>query len=333
MLLISTIIFIGFDYFCVLLNKTTIMTLRNICLWALAMSIGFSTNLFGQTDTLATDTIQYWTVKGNAGLNLNQVALVNWAPGGQSSIGINAGVNFESKYEKDKFSWLTKSILNYGMQRLGKQEFRKSDDIIDFTSTLNLVASKHWKYSLMKNFRSQFVPGYEYDDELDTKTYVSRFLSPAYTLVSLGMEYSAPKYFRVLLSPVTHKAYIVTSDFDRIKTAFGVDSGKVVTHNVGAYIKANFEAEVFKNVTLATQLELFSNYLENPQNVDIIWGTKIIMKVNAWLNVTLQTDLVYDDDIMVPKTRDDGTTYMGKGTQFRENLAVGISYIFDNAKK
>ncbi len=311
------------------------MTLRNIYFWALVLivSIGFSTNAFGQTDTVTTDSVKYWTVKGNTGLNVSQVALVNWAPGGQSSVGINAIANVESKYEKNKFSWLTKTNLSYGMQRLGKQQFRKSDDIIDFTSTFQLTASERWKYTLGKNFRSQFVPGFEYDDDLDTKTYVSRFLSPAYTLISLGMEYHAKKYFKVLLSPVTHKMYIVTSDLDRIKTAFGVDSGKVVTHNVGAYIKGNFEAEVFKNVTLATQLELFSNYLENPQNIDIIWGTKIIMKVNDWLNVTLQTDLVYDDDILVPKTRDNGTTYMGKGTQFRENLTVGLSYNFDSSKK
>lgn len=302
-------------------------------LLSVAILLLLSVSGLNAQDTTDTEKPKYWTVKGNAALNINQVALVNWAAGGESTVGINGIVNFESNYAKGKFSWYTKSQLSYGMQKLGKQAFRKSDDLIDVTSTLGLKAAKHWKYTLLKNFRTQFAPGFEFDDEAGTKTYVSRFLSPAYLVVSPGIEYEAPKYFKVLISPVSYKAYIVTSDFARIKQAFGVDSTDVITHNFGAYIRANFEAEVFKNVTLATQLELFSNYLENPQNIDIIWGTKIVMKVNDWLNVTLQTDLIYDDDILVPKTRDDGTEYMGKGTQFRQNLAVGIGYTFDSSKK
>ena len=150
--------------------------------------------------------------------------------------------------------------------------------------------------------------------------------------MALGIEYEAPKYFKLFLSPITSKSVIVLAD-EVPEIKYGVDSGEHVFQNVGAYLVANFDAEVFKNVSLSTKLELFSNYLQNPQNIDINWGVKINMKVNEFLSVSLATDLIYDDDVMVPKTREDDTVYQGKGTQFRENLAIGVGYKFGTDKK
>lgn len=285
---------------------------------------------YAQTDTTATDTIpKYWTWKGNTGLNINQIALVNWAAGGQSAFGANALVNFESKYEKNKFSWTTQTNLAYGVQKVGKQSFRKADDIIDFTSTLSMKAAKRWKYSLLKNFRSQFAPGYEYPDESDsTKFQVSEFMAPAFVTIALGMEYEAPKYFKLFISPITSKTYIVLDTANIDQTRYGIDADRKVFQNLGAFLKAQFEAEIFKNVSYATQLELFSNYLENPQFIDVNWNNKIIMKVNDWLNVTVETTLIYDYDIDVPKEDSDGNISYEKGVQFRENLAIGLSYKF-----
>lgn len=273
--------------------------------------------------------IKYWSWKGNTGLNLNQVALVNWAAGGQSAFGANALINFESKYEKNKFSWTTLTNLAYGVQKSGKQDFRKAEDIIDFTSTLGLEATERWKYSLLKNFKSQFAPGYEFPDGTDSnRVLLSQFMAPAFVTVALGMEYEAPKYFKLFLSPLTSKTYIVLDTANIDQTRFGIDADKRVFQNLGAYLRANFEAEIFKNVTYNTELELFSNYLENPQFIDVNWRNKLLLKVNDWLNVTIVTDLIYDYDVLVPKEQDDGTIINERGVQFRQNLAIGLSYKF-----
>lgn len=298
-----------------------------IYLFGALMLLG-STGLLAQTDSTAADTVKYWSYKGNTALNLSQVALVNWAAGGENSIGVNLGFNFASKYEKNKFTWQTDSKLAYGTQKVGQLKFRKSDDLIDITSTFQLKAAKHWKYTFLQNLRTQFAPGYTYPDESDTsKVLVSKIMSPGTVTLSLGMEYTAPKYFTLLLSPITSKSVIVLDTANVDQTAYGIDADKRLFQNLGAYMKANFEAEVFKNVTLKTQLELFSNYLKNPQNVDIRWTTQIIMKVNSWLNVTVSTELLYDDDQKIPK-EENGVIVYHKGTQFRENLAVGITYNF-----
>lgn len=313
---------------------------RKLLLLLVFLGIGAQMTLMAQdaTTDAAADTAadadttvkpKYWSYKGTTALNVNQIALVNWAAGGQSSVGINALVDFATKYEKNKFSWEFQSKMTYGVQKSGKQNFRKSDDLLDITSAFNYKIAKGFKVGFIQNFRSQFAPGYEYpDNDDDTKQLVSRFMSPAYVTIALGIEYDAPKYFKLFLSPVTSKTYVVMDTVLIDQTKYGIDDDKRVFQNFGAYMKANFEAEVFKNVTLATQLELFSNYLKEPQNVDVIWGTKISMKVNSWLSVILVTDLIYDHDIDVPKENAAGELYYGKGTQFRENLSVGINYKF-----
>lgn len=83
-----------------------------------------------------------------------------------------------------------------------------------------------------------------------------------------------------------------------------------------------------KNVKLTTTLGLFSNYLENPQNIDINWDLLVLMKVNKYITVSLNTNLIYDDDITITQDKDgDGLNEVnGPRTQFKEILAVGFSY-------
>lgn len=273
------------------------------------------------------DTIKYWKYDGNAAINLNQVALKNWAGGGQSSVGVGAIFGLKATYEKRNFSWDVKADMAFGFQKLGKQEFRKSDDFFELSSQLNYKIKTGWRFALLTTVRSQFAPGYEYPEDT-TKMLISKGFSPAYTIIAPAIEYKAPKYFTALLSPATNKNNVVVDNVNIDETRYGVEEGKHVFAQFGAYFSGTFEIEVVKNVTYSTKLDLFSNYLKNPQNVDVNWTNKVVMKVNSFLNVTVSTELVYDDDVFVPKTRDDGSVYQGKGTQFRQGLTIGIGYKF-----
>ena len=92
----------------------------------------------------------------------------------------------------------------------------------------------------------------------------------------------------------------------------------------GAKMMMVLSYEIVKNVNIGTKLELFSDYLNNPQAVDVNWQVLIGFKINDWLNVDLQTTLLYDQDIMI--TDKDGNT--GPRTQFREFLMLSIGYAF-----
>jgi hypothetical protein len=280
----------------------------------------------------AADTLKPWRITGNLNLGLNQAALINWAPGGENLIGISSIGFLKAVYIKNKLNWTSTIDAGLGMQKNGKKAFRKNDDRLEINSQLNYKASKSWYYSIMMNFRSQFAPGYDYPND-STKTLVSKSLSPGFLTLGIGMDFKPVDYFSLFISPVTSKTVFVLDNVNIDETKYGITSGEKVFQNLGAFLNARFNKEVVKNVTINTQVSLFSNYLQDPQNIDINWLTGINMKVNKFLSVALVTELVYDHDIDVPKTNADGTTYKGKGTQFREVLSIGLGYQFNNDKR
>ena len=52
-----------------------------------------------------------------------------------------------------------------------------------------------------------------------------------------------------------------------------------------------------KNITYSTRADFFSNYVDDPQNIDVFWTNVLHLKVNNWLIVNYNFDLIYDDDV------------------------------------
>ncbi len=180
-------------------------------------------------------------------------------------------------------------------------------------------------YAGLVNFKTQFADGYNYPND---SVKISTFLAPGYLLGAVGMNYKYKDLLGMFISPVTSKTTIVLDDTLSNAGAFGVDKGKNVRNEVGGYVRANFQKEIMKNVKLTTTLGLFSNYLEEPQNIDINWDLLVLMKVNKYISVSINTNLIYDDDIkIVQDDNGDGINEVnGPRTQFKEILTVGFSY-------
>lgn len=94
---------------------------------------------------------------------------------------------------------------------------------------------------------------------------------------------------------------------------------------MGASLKSEFKTPVMKNVNLSTTLTLFSNYFNEPQNIDVKWDVAVNMKINDYLSANLLTNLVYDHDILIP-IDDEGNT--GRRIQMKQLFGVGLSYKF-----
>jgi hypothetical protein len=75
-------------------------------------------------------------------------------------------------------------------------------------------------------------------------------------------------------------------------------------------------------VNFQSKFELFSDYLKNPQNVDVDWQNLFTMKINDWLATGVTAHLIYDDDIKI--TDKNGET--GPRTQFKEMFVLGLIY-------
>jgi hypothetical protein len=85
-----------------------------------------------------------------------------------------------------------------------------------------------------------------------------------------------------------------------------------------------------KNVNFQNKLELFTNYSEEPANIDVNWEILIALKVNKFISATISTQLIYDHDvdISVDSDNDGNIEAVGPRAQFREVLGVGLTYKF-----
>lgn len=269
-----------------------------------------------------------WRKGGLFSLNLTQVSLTNWAAGGENSVAGNAIVNYFANYKRGKNAWDNSIDLGYGMLMQGKDDVRKSDDKIDLSSKYGREAFDHWYYSALVNFRSQFAPGYNYPND---SVKISNFLAPGYVTVALGMDYKPNPHFSLFISPLAARWTIVTDEDLSNAGAFGVDTGETVETEFGALIKATVNYDLAKNINLQTTLDLYSNYLEDPQNVDVNWQLLLSVKLNKYFSASLSTQLIYDDNTTLTFYKSDGETidHTGPGLQFKEVLAIGFAYKFE----
>lgn len=271
------------------------------------------------------DTTKRWTTGAVTCLTIGQTHLKYWTAGGDNSFTINALLNTHANYKYKKHSWKNTFESSYGSQKAGELDFKKTEDKIDFASKYGYKAINKFYYTGLYNFKTQFYDGFEYDENNES-TKISDFLAPAYMLYSVGIDYLQSDYFNIYTSPATGKLTIVNDKFLSSQSAFGVDSGAVFRNEIGAYIKFEFQKEVWENVTINSKLDLFSNYLHNPQNLDMNFNILISLKVNKFLTVNITNDLIYDDDINILVDKETG--HKGPRLQVKENMGVGLSFNF-----
>lgn len=285
--------------------------------------------LSGQTDSLADPKAWGFGARGN--LLINQVALSNWQAGGESSLSGTVSINLSAKKSFGRWVWDNRLDLRYGHQWLGDRSV-KTDDLIDLNTRLDRRLSDRLSISLMLAFRTQFAQGFEASVP---DIFVSDFLAPAYTNMGVGLTYKAGEKLSLFFSPSTAKWTLVNNGRLADNGAFGVEaaqvdsSGNVISpgkksrFEIGGYMNVLLTTVVAKNIDFRSKLDLFSNYLNKPQNIDVNWENTLNLKVNEYVTVQLVAHLIYDNDIVF-------TDVNGRGprTQFRESMGVGLNYAF-----
>lgn len=288
------------------------------------------------------DTIMGWKKGGLISINFSQASFSNWAAGGQNSISLNTLFSGYATYKTPNSIWENMLDVGYGILRQGKPGyFIKTDDKIDFSSKYGRNATKSWYYAALLNFKTQMTPGYNYPND---SVKISDFLAPAYLLGALGMDYKPNSEFTCFIAPITMKTTIVNNTGLADAGAFGVTPAVYDTNNVvlkhgegirnefGGYVRIVYKTTFFedKSVSLLTKLDLFSNYLNNPENIDVSWETIIGFKVNKFITATITAHVLYDDDVgvLIDNNNDGITDAIGPRTQVKEVLGIGLSYKF-----
>lgn len=276
-----------------------------------------------------------WTFGGNSSINTSQAQFSNWQGGGQNSVAIAAALNLNLTYRSETVVWETTLSGGYGlMLQGGSTSWFKTDDRIEITTKFGKKAGKSWYYTALLTPSTQFQPGYM---NIGDVTPISNFFAPGYVVGSLGFDYNPSSKISIFIGPVTSKNTIVLDQNLANQGAYGVEAGeydfttgtytklgKRHRSETGGFFRLNYnEPRVLKNIGIQSKLELFSNYLYKPGNIDVDFENTIILQVNEFIATSIILHFIYDDDIMIALNPEG--TRSGPRLQFKEVLGVGLN--------
>ena len=188
----------------------------------------------------------------------------------------------------------------------------------------------------------------------------SGFLAPAYTNLALGIDVKPWKWLSLSIAPLTGGVVIVRNEELRknygmeLKSRYANPTGlsteeleqfeadmasgnadlygqyyKSARFEFGAQFKADIAVNVNDNFKYTSQLKLFSNYLDNPQNIRVNWDNRFDWKLAKYFSLTFTTNLIYDDKVMIYSEKDNLTK---QRVQFKESLLFGFTYTIASKK-
>ena len=295
--------------------------------------------------------VNYWNTSVKTQINVGQTGLTNWAAGGDNTFSLAAFIDGNANWKKNDMFWNNRLQLDYGfLYASSKPILQKSTDRIYLESKwgYKTESMKNLYFSANYDFKSQFSSGYDYktpDSIVDENTgeelkggalrdkwraarvLKSDLLAPAYTNLALGLDYTPTKWFSVNFAPLTGGLVIVRDKSLWESYSMG---DKPVKFEFGAQLKMDAKVNVNDNFAYSTQVVLFANYLDINRCPRINWDNRIDWKLAKYFSLTITTNLIYDDSILI--TNDKYPEGKKGVVQFKESLAFGFTYTIANKK-
>lgn len=275
-----------------------------------------------------TDTT-YWTKGGFINLNFSQTNLNNWAGGGENAVAFNGIGRYFINFKKGDQIWDNTLDLGYGLLKQGEGSFIKSDDKLEINSKFGSKIDDSWMYAALLTFKTQMAIGYDNASNEAERVMISNFMAPAFNTLSIGFEYKANDAATCFISPLTSKTTFVLDDNLAAVAAFGVDTGWHHRAEIGGFVRFAYNKTINEKTQLIGRVDLFSNYTENSQDIDVISELLITTKINKYLGVTFNFNLLFDKDIDIPvDDNNDGIPEEYTNLQTKNVFGAGIIYQF-----
>ena len=312
------------------------------------------------------DSAKFWKFTGVCGLNAAQTALINWAAGGNNNVTGFVFANLTLSYKKDKWTWDTNFDTELGEMFSNDYKkgyrWRKAKDKINLTTKVGFQMHPQWYLTLLGSFRSQYAPGWDYkkiDDgiwdadancvvdangERVYRSLISKWLSPSYTDLALGVEYRPNDIFTIGVFPLAGR---MTTCLEKdLRANYGLPKREDGTYksvgvNMGLRINGGINYTMVKNLKIISTITLFTPYTaklhdkENGQpfgNFDVDWDVAITYNFLKVFSVSLMTSLKYYDQVKIAKPEWDGVAgsegHPCPRVQFKEVIGLGIGYSF-----
>jgi len=272
------------------------------------------------------DIVTPWTLTAKTNLSFTQTSLSNWKAGGDNSLAFLFVFNGAADYAKNNVTWRNSMQLRNGWIKPGGDKIEKNDDALELVSRFGLKAAQKWYYSAEGDFRTQLFNGYRYPNR---ETKISAFLSPAYLVLKLGMDYNPKKSLSLLLSPFSAKMTYVKDTANVNPTSYGIEKGKDTYWQAGLATDLNWTKQITPDVSYSTKYNMFLNYRSPLSKFDIRWENNLSVQLSTFINMNIRYYLVYDDDAKFKTGRIDPVTekeILKAKWQMKELISIGFSY-------
>jgi hypothetical protein len=293
-----------------------------------------------------------WDYRTETSMVFSQSAMSNWVKGGENSVSTALDITGYAEYKKPeiKLSSLNFVRLKLGFLKSGDQDIRKNLDLLETNSKVNHKAFGKFDFSAIMLFKTQVAIGQAYmknkAGDSDSGYIVSKFFNPAILTVGIGLDYKPNKETSINFSPLSYKGTFVPAGGKITKdslisgkldqTRHGVPLGKTSKNEPGASFMISKISKPTKNITITNRLQLFTNYINNPWNIDVDWETITVINLNWFTDLRLNTHLIFDDDTKTTVIRNREPVFL-EGTkthkkvarvQFKEMFGVALSFRF-----
>jgi hypothetical protein len=188
-------------------------------------------------------------------------------------------------------------------------------------------------------FKTQIARGYNYlvnSRGGDSTSLVSKFMNPATITIGFGLDFKPNKTTSINLSPLSYKGTFVTDPayyhdtYNQNKidqTQYGIAKNRRSLNEPGASFMISNEFKPVEKIAIVNRLQLFTNYIHNPQNIDVDWELIATARLNWFTDVRFNTHLIFDDDTRTDKM-DEGVIKKTARIQFKEMLGFSLYFRF-----
>ena len=318
-----------------------------------------------------------WNTSFGFGVDIGQLFQLNPKQGaGQNRFGFGGAILFDAKYKKNRILWENAVSWQFGVQKLGsgiivlpglnnREEevpFQKTIDELRVGSKIGYALQPESKWYVSGAFTlftgvapsypgTETYPGNFLRNFADTRIN-TKFFSPATITLSAGIDFVPNEIYSIYFSPLGAKWIIVADDLIAAQGIHGnpVDRGSLdeetglyrdfqnVDSQLGALLRFGYKRKMWNDrFFYRTNLILYSNYLRNPQNIDVDWTNELGLKILGGLEISLLVNLFYDDDVLVQitdlngpngiKVDEKGNPVLAKRVNLVQQLL--IKYTFD----
>ncbi|ARV06730.1 hypothetical protein BTO04_08505 [Polaribacter sp. SA4-10] len=254
--------------------------------------------------------IPRWKIHGKFTFLFNQSSFSNWASGGENTVAGNIDINYDFNFKKKNWNWDSRINTGYGLSHLSEKGYRKTNDRFEFNSLLGLKSKNFWFFSFFTNFKTQYTRGFDYKQTPEIS--VSDFFSPAYLSFGPGMLWKKSDDFNFNIAPASARLTFVNDFFSG---KFGVDEGENIAYSLGFSLSGYYKFGLMENVEMENILSMYSDYLDNPENIDIEHQAKLGFKVNKHIKMHVTVHTIVDANA-------------SSKIQFREVFGLGLNYNF-----